>query len=73
MVNNSDSDDKEKKFSVELDRLKQMSIESLNSIITMIDDNKLTDSDKIEFFDTYEDDIIEMLENKIKDIRGDKK
>lgn len=50
------------------EKMKKRSIEALDSLIDGIVIDNLTDGEKVEFFDTYENDIIKMLEQKKKDV-----
>jgi len=52
-----------------MEKLRQKAIESLEATIKAIDDDKLTEGDKIDFFDTYKDKIILMLQQQVENIK----
>jgi len=52
-----------------LGQVKQIAIKCLRTVITAIENDAMTDSDKIEFFDTYQDEIVEMLSDKISELK----
>ena len=53
-----------------IEQMKEMSINSLNSVKEKVDE--FTDSEKIEFFDIFKEDIVDMLNRKVKNIKFDK-
>ena len=54
---------------IDYDKQEKISLDSLRKLIEGIENNELTDSNKVEFFDVYEDEIIQMIENKIKETK----
>mgnify|MGYP006290599885 CR=1 FL=1 len=56
---------------MDIEKLKERAIESLEATIKAIDDDKLTDGDKVDFFDTYKEKIIEMLKQQIEKVKKD--
>lgn len=65
--------EQEKNKIMSIEKMKEMSIDSFNTIIEKIDGDDLSDSEKIEFFDTFREDIIDMLNQKIKIVKSDNK
>ena len=52
---------------------RKMAIKALQRLIFSISEEMLKDTEKVEFFNTYQEDIIEMLEIKIRLLRQEKK
>jgi len=48
-----------------MERMKQIAVSSLEAVRDAVVFDKLTDGDKVEFFEHFKEDIVDMLDRKI--------